>query len=173
MRNHKNKSDPSDLKELIKMMFLPHFSVGVLWTMASTTRVMARRTTTTNRRQRDEDGDSDGAMDDDGNGNGTADNDDDDDNDGNNDDVNDNNLLPRVGKRNDDCDKTKTEEEETVTDSVEIHTTIKPITGRGGGRWCGDNCDDYNDNNDDKGSGHDNENADGRHETHNNKIDHH
>jgi hypothetical protein len=31
--------------------------------------------------------------------------------------------------------ETKTEEEETVTDSVEIHTTIKQITGRGGGRW--------------------------------------
>ena len=48
------------------------------------------------------------------------------------DDVDDNNLPPRVGKRNDDCDKTKTEEEETVTDSVAIHTTIKQITGRGG-----------------------------------------
>ena len=116
---------------------------------------------------------------DDGNGNGAADDDDDDDNDGNDDsdgvadDNNDDNLPPRVGKRNDGCDETKTEEEETVTDSVEIHTTIKQITGRGGGRWCGDNYDDYNDNNDDKGSGHDNENADGRHETHNNKIDHH
>ncbi len=63
-----------------------------------------------------------------------------DDNDVNNDDnYNDNidgdNLLPRVGKRNDGCDETKTEEEETVTDSVAIHTTIKQITGRGGGRW--------------------------------------
>ena len=126
------------------MMFLPLFSVGVLWTMASTTRVMARQmkmtsmvsaqqmTTLTNNG---------------GNGNGAADNDDDDDNDGNNDsdgaaddgndnnDVNDDNLPPRVGKRNDGFDETKTEEEETVTDSVEIHTTIKQITERGGGRW--------------------------------------
>jgi hypothetical protein len=51
------------------------------------------------------------------------------------DDIDDDNLPPRVGKRNDDCDKTKTEEEETVADSVAIHTTIKQITGRGGGRW--------------------------------------
>ena len=41
------------------------------------------------------------------------------------DDIDDDNLPPRVGKRNDDCDKTKTEEEETVADSVAIHTTIK------------------------------------------------
>jgi hypothetical protein len=94
-----------------------------------------------------EDGDRDGATDDDGDCNGLVDNDDDDDNDGDNNsdgaadddnDVNDdddNNLPPRVGKRNDGCDETKTEEEETVTDSVEIHTTIKQITGRGGGRW--------------------------------------
>jgi hypothetical protein len=51
------------------------------------------------------------------------------------DDVDDDNQLPRVGKRNDGCDETKTEEEETVADSVAIHTTIKQITGRGGGRW--------------------------------------
>jgi len=51
------------------------------------------------------------------------------------DDVDDNNLPPRVGKRNDGCDETKPEEEETVTDSVAIHTTIKQITVRGGGRW--------------------------------------
>ncbi len=63
------------------------------------------------------------------------DNDDDDDDDNDVDDVNDNNLPPRVGKRNDGCDETKTEEEETVADSVAIHTTIKQITGRGGGRW--------------------------------------
>jgi hypothetical protein len=36
---------------------------------------------------------------------------------------------------NDGCDETKMEEEETVADSVVIHTTIKQITGRGGGRW--------------------------------------
>ncbi len=47
----------------------------------------------------------------------------------------DDNLPPRIGKRNDGCNETKTEEEETVADSVEIHTTIKQITGRGGGRW--------------------------------------
>jgi hypothetical protein len=45
------------------------------------------------------------------------------------------NLPPRVGKRNDGCDETKAEEEETVADSVVIHTTIKQITGRRGGRW--------------------------------------
>jgi hypothetical protein len=66
--------------------------------------------------------------------------DDDFDDDNDNDDVNDvdkDNLPPRVGKRNDGCDETKTEEEEeeTVTDSVAIHTTIKQIMGRGGGRW--------------------------------------
>jgi hypothetical protein len=65
-----------------------------------------------------------------------------DDNDVNNDDndvdnVNVNNLPPRVGKWNDGCDETKTEEKETVADSVAIHTTIKQITGRGGGRWRG------------------------------------
>jgi hypothetical protein len=71
---------------------------------------------------------------------------DDDDDDGNNsdgaaaddDDVHDddnNNLLPHVGKRNFGCDETKTEKEETLADSVSIHTTIKQITGKGGGRW--------------------------------------
>jgi hypothetical protein len=45
------------------------------------------------------------------------------------------NLPQHVGKRNDGWDETKTEEEETVTDSVVIHTTIKQITGRRGGRW--------------------------------------
>ena len=101
----------------------------------------------------DKDGDGDGATDKDGNGDCAADDDDDDGNDGddsngtladddnvddNNEDVNNgnkNNLPPRVGKRNDGCDETKTEEEETVTDSVAIHTTIKQITGRGGGRF--------------------------------------
>jgi hypothetical protein len=95
----------------------------------------------------DEDGDGDGATDDDGNGNGATDDDDDDDNDGDgsngaaadnvddDDDDDDDNLPPCVGKRNDGCDETKMEEEETVADSVAIHTTIKQITGRGGGRW--------------------------------------
>ena len=44
------------------------------------------------------------------------------------------NLLLINSKRNDGCDETKTEEVETVTDSVAIHTTIKQITGRGSGR---------------------------------------
>jgi hypothetical protein len=48
--------------------------------------------------------------------------------------VDDDNLPSRVGTRNDGCDETQTEEEETVTDFVTIHTTIKQITGRGGGR---------------------------------------
>ena len=63
--------------------------------------------------------------------------DDDDVDNGNNDvdDVNDNNLPPRIGKRNDGCDEMKTEEEEMVADSVVIHTTIKQITGRVVGRW--------------------------------------
>ena len=70
----------------------------------------------------DENGD--GATDIDGNGDGATDDDDDDgDNsdgaaaDDDNDDVDnieDNNLPPRVGKRNDGCDETKTKEEETV-----------------------------------------------------------
>ncbi len=75
----------------------------------------------------------DGATDDD-------DDDDNDDDDGDNsdgaaaddNDIDDDNLPPRVGKRNDGCDETKTEEEETVADSVAIHTTIKQITARGG-----------------------------------------
>jgi len=44
------------------------------------------------------------------------------------------NQLPRIGKRKDGCDQTKTEEEKTVADLVVIHTTIKQIMGRGGGR---------------------------------------
>jgi len=89
-------------------------------------------------------------MDDNGDGDGVTDDDDDnddvgddsdgtaaDDNDANNDDndvddVNVDNLPLRVGKRNDGCNKTKMEEDETVTDSVAIHTTIKQITERGG-----------------------------------------
>ncbi len=72
----------------------------------------------------DEDGNGDGATDDDGDGNGATDDDDDDDDDGggsdgaaaddddvdvdNNDvdNINDDNLLLRVGKRNDGCDET-------------------------------------------------------------------
>ena len=95
----------------------------------------------------DADGDSDGATDDDGDSNSAMDDDDDfdddgdddsdgaaaDDDDDNNDDiinnVYDDNLLPRIGNG---CNETKREEEETVTDSVVIHTTIKRITGRGG-----------------------------------------
>ena len=77
----------------------------------------------------DGDDDSDGAADDEDNVD--EDNvDDDDDGDADND-----NLPPRVGKGNDGCDEKKTEEEETVAYSVVIHTTIKQITGRGGGRW--------------------------------------
>jgi hypothetical protein len=99
------------------------------------------------------DGATDDNVDEDGDGDGATDDDDDDDDDGNDsdgaaaddndvddddkdvDDVNVDNLPPRVSKRNDGCDETKTEEEETVADSVAIHTTIKQITGRGGGRW--------------------------------------
>ncbi len=96
----------------------------------------------------DEDGDGNGATDEDGDSNGVVDDNDDfddkghddsngaaDDNKDNIDNVNDNNLPLCVGKRNDGCDETKMEEEETVADSVVIHTTIKQITGRGGGRW--------------------------------------
>ena len=90
-----------------------------------------------------EDGDGNGATDNDGDGDGGTDNDDDndvgDDNGDNSDgpaaddeDVDDDSLPPRVGKRNDGCDKTKTKEEEMVADSVVIRTTIKQITGRGG-----------------------------------------
>ena len=101
----------------------------------------------------DEDGNGDGATDDDGDW--ATDDDDDDDDDGDDcngaaaddddydddvdeddvDNVDDHNLPPRVGKRNDCCDETKPEEEGTVADSVAIHTTIKQTTGRGGGRW--------------------------------------
>ena len=91
------------------------------------------------------------ATDDDGNGDGTTDNNDDDCNsamataadynvnkDNDDDDINNvdnHNLPPHVGKRNDCCDETMLEEEGTVADSVAIHTTIKQITGRGDGRW--------------------------------------
>jgi hypothetical protein len=64
-----------------------------------------------------------------------ADDDDVDNGDNDVDDVNDDNLPLRIGKRNDGCDEMKTEEEETVADSVVIHTTIKQITGRVVGRW--------------------------------------
>jgi hypothetical protein len=91
-------------------------------------------------RWQDNDGDGNGAADDDDddddNSDGTADDEDDVyDNDEDVNDADNDNLPPRVGKRNDGCDEKKTEEEETVADSVVIHTTIKQITGRGGGRW--------------------------------------
>jgi len=124
------------------------FSVGVLWTMATDDDGENGDGVTDD--DVNEDGDGDGLTDD--NGNWAMDDDDDDDDDGNNsnsaatdgedvdddnDDVNDFNeaTCRRVGKRNDGCDETKTEEEETVADSVVIHTTIKQITGRGGGTW--------------------------------------
>jgi hypothetical protein len=93
----------------------------------------------------DKDGDGDGATDKDGDSDGATDEDDDDDDNGDNnsncvaadvdddEDIDDSNLPPCVGKRNDSYDETKTEEEEMVADSVAIHTTIKQITGRGGG----------------------------------------
>jgi hypothetical protein len=96
----------------------------------------------------DGDDNSDGAGDnddDDNNDNNNDDNDNDDninnnDDDDNNDDVNindvnyvdNNNLPPCIGKRNDGCTEMKAEEEETGADSVVIRTTIKQITGRGG-----------------------------------------
>ena len=90
-------------------------------------------------RWQDNDVDSNGAADDDDDDDGDADSDgaadDKDDVDDDEDDVDDadnDNLPPRVGKRNDGCDEKQTEEEETVADSVVIHTTIKQITGRGG-----------------------------------------
>ena len=80
--------------------------------------------------------DGDERHNDNSDGAAAADNDvDDDDKDVNN--VNVDNLPPRVGKRNDGSDEMKTEEEETVADSVAIHSTIKQIMGRGGGRWRG------------------------------------
>ncbi len=48
-------------------------------------------------------------------------------------DVDDENLPPRVGKRNDGCDETKTEEEETVADSVA--NTHNNQTDHGEGGW--------------------------------------
>ncbi len=97
---------------------------------------MVRRTTTAT----DGDGDGDGATDDDDKDDDDSDDTEADDNDvvddvDDVDHVDDDNLPPRVGKRNDGCDERKTEEEETVADSVAIHTTIKQIMGRGGGRW--------------------------------------
>jgi hypothetical protein len=91
------------------------------------------------------DGDNDDDEADDNNDNDNHVDDDNDDND---------NLPPCIGKRNDGCNKTKMEEEETVTYFVEIHTTIKQITGRGVGRWR------LLDDDDDEGSGHNNDNND-------------
>ena len=85
----------------------------------------------------------DGTTDNDGNG--ATDNNDDNDDDGNdtdgaaadNDNVDDvdnidnDNLPPRVGKRNDGCDKTKTKEEETVGNTHNNQTDYR----EGGGRW--------------------------------------
>ena len=68
---------------------------------------------------------------------GAKDDDDDDDDDGDDgaaadddDDVNDDNLPPRIGKRNDGCDKTKTKEAETVGDTHNNQTEHR----EGGGR---------------------------------------
>ena len=72
------------------------------------------------------------------------------------DDVDDDNLLPRIGKRNDGCDETKTEEEVTVTDSVEY--TQQSNRSQGGGVVDGN---DYDVNDDDnEGSGHGDNNDD-------------
>ena len=92
----------------------------------------------------DNDVNGDGATDNDGNGDGATDDNDDDDDDGddsdgaaaddNNDDVDDiedDNLPPRVGKRNDGCGETKTKEEETVGDTHNNQTDHR----EGGGRW--------------------------------------
>ena len=46
--------------------------------------------------------------------------------------VNDDNLMLHVGKRNDDCHKTKTEEEETVADSVADTHINQTDHGEGG-----------------------------------------
>ena len=84
-----------------------------------------------------EDDDGDGAMDDNGDGDGATD-----DNNGNvsdgaaaDDDVVDNidkdNLPPRIDKRNDGCDETKTKEEERVGDTHNNQTDHR----EGGGRW--------------------------------------
>ena len=82
----------------------------------------------------DDDGDdSDGAAADD---NDVDDDDKDvDDDDKDVDDVNVDNLPPRVGKRNDGCDETKTEEEETVADSVACGDTHNNQTDHGEGGW--------------------------------------
>ena len=64
-----------------------------------------------------------------------GDNDVDDNNDVDDDDdvdnIDDDNLPPRVGKRNDGCDETKTKEEETVGDTHNNQTDHR----EGGGRW--------------------------------------
>jgi hypothetical protein len=71
--------------------------------------------------------DDDGEDDDDGDDcDGMAADDEDFNNDDDDDNVNDvdnHNLPPRVGKRNDCCYETKPEEEGTVADAVAIHTT--------------------------------------------------
>ena len=98
----------------------------------------------------EDDGDNgDGATDNDGDGDCATDGNDDDDNDGDDsdgaaadddddddvDDIDDKNLPPRVGKRNDGCDKTKTKEEESVAGSVAIGDTQQSNRSQGGGGW--------------------------------------
>ena len=97
----------------------------------------------------DDDDNGECATDNDSDGDDATDDDDDDDDDGDDrdgaaaddddvdndnddvDDIDDNNLLPRVGKRNDGCDETKTKEEETVGNTHNNQTDHR----EGGGRW--------------------------------------
>ena len=76
-----------------------------------------------------------------------ADDDDIDDNNNDVDDIDGDNLPPRVGKRNDGCDETKTKEEETVTGSVSvaIGDTQQSNRSQGGGVVDGDDYDDDDD----------------------------
>ena len=85
--------------------------------------------------------DGDGVTDDDGDSNGATDDDDDDVDDSNDaaaddddvdvDDIDNDNLPPRIGKRNDGCNETKKKEEETVGDTHNNQTDHR----EGGGRW--------------------------------------
>ena len=88
---------------------------------------------------------------------GDADVDNDNDDNDDDDDDDDDNLPPRVGKRNDGCNETKTEEEETRSQILWRYTQ-QSNRSQGGGVVDGEDYDDaYN-----KGSGHNNNDDDGR-----------
>ena len=133
------------------MMFLPHFlsaSYGQ-WRRHGATDDDDDNGDGATDNEGNGDDNGDGATNDNSGGVGATDDNDDNDNDGDDsngavadnnnvdnddndvDDIDDDNLPPRVGKRNDGCNETKTKEEETVGDTHNNQTDYR----EGGGRW--------------------------------------